>query len=145
MPEESTVSMSRGLPETALPAMPKGWVGELEAALGEPPERRRDAIARVAEAHPTMIDAWGRLSECARDPVEAYAYARVGYHRGLDALRGAGWHGTGYVRWREETNRGFLRSLNALRLAAGAIGEVDEEKRCAQFLRQLDPDWKDQD
>ena len=72
----------------------------------------------------------------------AYAYARVGYHRGLDQLRGEGWRGTGYVRWREPGNRGFLRSLEALRVAAARIGEDDEQERCAQFLRQLDPDWR---
>jgi hypothetical protein len=75
------------------------------------------------------------------DNVRSYAYARVGYHRGLDALRAAGWRGSGYVRWRHETNRGFLRSLEALRRAAEAIGETDEEERCALFLHQLDPDW----
>ena len=31
----------------------------------------------------------------ARDTVEAYAYARTGYHRGLDALRRNGWKGFG--------------------------------------------------
>ncbi len=73
--------------------------------------------------------------------MEAYAYARVGYHRGLDALRGAGWRGTGYVRWRHPTNRGFLRALEQLRARAAALGEMDEEERCSQFLHQLDPDW----
>ncbi|MGH8921877.1 MAG: DUF3151 family protein, partial [Actinomycetes bacterium] len=73
--------------------------------------------------------------------VEAYAFARVGYHRGLDTLRAAGWRGSGYVRWRHPTNRGFLRALDALRAAAAAIGESDEEQRCDLFLRQLDPDW----
>jgi hypothetical protein len=33
-----------------------------------------------------------------------------------------------------------LRALEALRRAAGAIGETDEEQRCAVFLRQLDPE-----
>jgi hypothetical protein len=73
--------------------------------------------------------------------VEAYAYARVGYHRGLDALRGAGWRGSGYVRWAHETNRGFLRALDALRSTADTIGEESEAERCAMFLRQLDPEW----
>ena len=102
-------------------------------------------LASVAIAHPRLLDAWGRLAEAAGAegrPVEAYAFARVGYHRGLDELRAAGWRGSGYVRWREKTNRGFLRSLEALRAAAGAIGEADEEERCRVFLRQLDPDWK---
>ena len=76
-----------------------------------------------------------------RDDVEAYACFRVGYHRGLDRLRQSGWRGSGYVRWRHETNRGFLRALDGLRRSAAAIGEVDEERRCDEFLHQLDPDW----
>jgi len=45
------------------------------------------------------------------------------------------------VRWVHPENRGFLRALDGLRGAAAAIGERDEEERCAQFLRQLDPSW----
>jgi hypothetical protein len=63
----------------------------------------------------------------------------VGYHRGLDRLRANGWRGSGYVRWREETNRGFLRALRGLGQAAARIGEQDEAERCAQFLAQLEP------
>ncbi|MGH9058120.1 MAG: DUF3151 family protein, partial [Acidimicrobiales bacterium] len=98
----------------------------------------------VAADHPRLLEAWGALAELAAadgHPVEAYAFARVGYHRGLDTLRAAGWRGSGYVRWRHPTNRGFLRALDALRAAAAAIGESDEEQRCDLFLRQLDPDW----
>ena len=71
------------------------------------------------------------------DDVEAYAYFRIGYHRGLDSLRQSGWRGSGYVRWRHETNRGFLRALAGLQEAAAHIGENDEAERCAQFLVQL--------
>jgi hypothetical protein len=71
--------------------------------------------------------------------VEAYAYARTGYHRGLDALRRAGWKGSGPVPWSHEPNRGFLRALHALGQAAAAIGEDDEAARCAQFLHDSDP------
>ena len=74
-----------------------------------------------------------------RDEIERYAAYRVGYHRGLDALRANGWRGSGYVRWSEPTNRGFLRSLAGLGEVAAAIGETDEAERCAQFLLQLDP------
>ena len=73
--------------------------------------------------------------------MESYAYFRVGYHRGLDALRGAGWRGSGYVRWRHPSNRGFLRALDGLRARAAEIGEADEADRCDQFLHQLDPEW----
>jgi hypothetical protein len=90
---------------------------------------------------PGFLDAWARLGKLARGDVEAYACFRVGYHRGLDRLRQSGWRGSGYVRWREPTNRGFLRALDGLRAAAAAIGERDEEQRCDEFLHQLDPDW----
>jgi len=97
----------------------------------------------VAAAHPTYSLAWALLAEdasTAGDPVAAYAYARTGYHRGLDALRGAGWKGHGPIPWEHEPNRGFLRSLNALGLAATQIGEQDEATRCAIFLRESSPE-----
>jgi hypothetical protein len=130
-----------GLPETVLDPEPADAVEALAAAVEEVPERRRDAVAAVVARWPRFLDAWARLGDHARDDVEAYACYRVGYHRGLDALRKAGWRGSGYVRWRHEPNRGFLRALDGLRRAAGAIGERDEEQRCGEFLRQLDPDW----
>jgi hypothetical protein len=113
----------------------------LDEAMAAPPERRRDAVAAVVAANPRSLEGWSRLASLGRDDVERYACARVGYHRGLDALRGAGWRGSGYVRWAHPSNRGFLRSLEALRAAAAAIGEVDEEERCRHFLVQCDRDW----
>jgi hypothetical protein len=130
-----------GPPETVLEPEPAEAREALAAALAEPPERRRDAVADVAVRWPRDLDAWARLGALARDDAEAYACFRTGYHRGLDRLRQSGWRGSGYVRWRHEENRGFLRALDGLRSAAAAIGEADEEERCAQFLRQLDPDW----
>ncbi len=141
MSEHSGVSLSRGLPETILPAPPSAWSAALASALAEPEAGRPAALAAVAAKAPRFLDAWATLAETAPGAVESYAYARVGYHRGLDALRAAGWKGSGYVRWRYESNRGFLRSLEALRRAAESIGEQDEQERCALFLRQLDPDW----
>lgn len=70
--------------------------------------------------------------------VESYAFARVGYHRGLDALRRSGWKGHGPVPWEHEPNRGFLRCLIALQRAAAAIGEADEAQRCADFIADCD-------
>ena len=139
---ESPVNLSTGLSETVLPPPSPEAAARLAAALDEPPARRRDAVASVAATFPGYLDAWSRLGELARDDVEAYACFRVGYHRGLDALRQAGWRGSGYVRWSHDANRGFLRSLEGLRQAAAAIGESEEEQRCAQFLRQLDPEWR---
>jgi hypothetical protein len=70
--------------------------------------------------------------------IESYAYARVGYHRGLDALRRSGWKGRGPVPFSHEPNRGFLRSVYALGRAADAIGEVDEAQRCQALLHDSD-------
>ncbi len=138
---EHEVKFTSGSPETVLSPLPAAEADALASALTLPPDRRRDAVAAVAANDPRCLQAWAELAELTTDQVERYAYARVGYHRGLDALRAAGWRGSGYVRWRHESNRGFLRSLDALRLAAAALGEDDEEKRCELFLRQLDPEW----
>jgi hypothetical protein len=139
---DSPVNLSSsGPPETVIIPEPVEAREALEAALGLAEDQRRAAVADVVARWPRFLDAWARLSELGRDPVERYAYARVGYHRGLDTLRGSGWRGSGYVRWRHESNRGFLRALDALRAAAGEIGEIDEEERCRHFLHQCDPDW----
>ena len=99
--------------------------------------------AEVAAAHPASSAAWATLAEAALDdgaPVTAYAYARTGYHRGLDQLRRSGWKGFGPVPWAHEPNRGFLRALAALQRSAAAIGEADEAERCATFLADSDPE-----
>ena len=118
-------------PETRLPVDPAGT----ELAGGTDPER-------VAAEHPTSSLAWAVLAERALasgQPVTGYAFARTGYHRGLDALRRNGWRGHGPVPWEHEPNRGFLRALHALGVAAGAIGEDDEAERCRSFLRESSP------
>jgi hypothetical protein len=100
-------------------------------AAGEAPEK-------IAARFPAYSAAWASLAERAYaqgDPVTAYAFARTGYHRGLDQLRRAGWKGHGPVPWEHEPNRGFLRALYMLGASAAAIGEDDEAERCAQFLR----------
>jgi hypothetical protein len=130
-----------GPPETVLDLEPAASLDELDAALARPEADRREAVSAVVARYPRFLDGWARLGDLARDPVEAYAAYRVGYHRGLDRLRQSGWRGSGYVRWSHPENRGFLRALDGLRASARAIGETDEEERCAVFLQQLDPDW----
>lgn len=130
-----------GPPETVLDPEPAEATAALAEALAAPAEARRDAVAAVVARWPRDLDAWARLGQLGRDDVERYAAFRVGYHRGLDRLRGSGWRGSGYVRWTHETNRGFLRALHGLATAAARIDETDEAERCAQFLRQLDPSW----
>jgi hypothetical protein len=102
-----------------------------------------DNPTAVAAAHPSASVAWAALAEDALaddKAITAYAYARTGYHRGLDQLRRNGWKGFGPVPWSHEPNRGFLRSLAALSRAAGAISETEEERRCADFLRDSSRD-----
>lgn len=130
-------------PNVVLTEPPSDAVSRLDAALALAPSDRRAAVADVVAAWPTFLDGWARLAGLGRDPVERYAYARVGYHRGLDAIRRHGWGGNGYVRWRHATNRGFLRCLYALQAAAAEIGEQEEVERLQEFLRTLDPDWDD--
>lgn len=102
-----------------------------------------DEVAAVVADHPTFLEGWAMLGVLGQRTIERYAFARVGYHRGLDALRAAGWGGSGLVRWEHPSNRGFLRCLAALRDAARAIGETEEVERIDEFLVFLDPDWDD--
>jgi Protein of unknown function (DUF3151) len=125
-------------PATLLPAN-----ADADKALAEAAETgTEDAYASVAARYPAYSGGWAALASsalAAGRPVTAYAYARTGYHRGLDALRRNGWKGHGPVPWSHEPNRGFLRCLHALSQAAAEIGEADEAARCAQFLRDSDP------
>jgi len=139
MTDERPIAMSAGLPSTVLPSPAAAARHALTQAVDAPPGERRDAIAAVVAADPRSLDAWAALGDAGRDDVERYAAYRVGYHRGLDALRANGWRGSGYVRAAEPTNAGFLRCLTGLGEMAAAIGEDDEAARIATFLTQLDP------
>ena len=122
---------------TLLPGNPEA---EAEFAVGS-------TAAEVAAHHPTYSAAWAALAEESMDRPErllgdtiaAYAYARTGYHRGLDALRRNGWKGHGPVPWSHEPNRGFLRCVTLLARAAESIGETDEHERCIALLKDCDP------
>ncbi|MBT8250762.1 MAG: DUF3151 domain-containing protein [Acidimicrobiia bacterium] len=139
MDEPLSLSPS-GPAESIIPPMP----GEAQAALknalkhSEPSDRKK-AVSQVIRQWPTYSEAWAELAALADEPVEAYAYFRVGYHRGLDQLRQSGWRGSGFVRSSRPENRGFLEALRGLGQAAGRIGETDEEQRCQEFANQLDP------
>jgi hypothetical protein len=120
-----------GPPPTFLPTDPAA--SGLDA--GESP---RD----VAAAHPASSLAWAAAAEealASGDPLVGYAFARVGYHRGLDSLRRNGWKGHGPIPWSHEPNRGFLRALAALAVASDRIGDDEEAARCRQFLIDSDP------
>ena len=124
-------NLFEGPPATLLPVDPAA--AELESGV---------SAEDVVRALPTSSLAWATLSDEAWDrggEVESYAYARVGYHRGLDALRRNGWKGHGPVPWSHEPNQGFLRCLRSLSRAAGAIGEADEVSRLGVFIEDCDP------
>jgi hypothetical protein len=120
-------------PPTLLPAEP---LASDALDSGAEPEK-------VAAANPTSSLAWAVLAEQALEAgqdVTGYAYARTGYHRGLDALRRNGWKGHGPVPWSHQPNQGFLRALAALGRAADAIGEDEERDRIAAFIDDCDPE-----
>lgn len=122
-----------GPPATQLPDRPEP---QDALAAGTDP-------AKVVTRWPDFSEGWAALAELAlseNNPVAAYAYARTGYHRGLDQLRRAGWKGHGPIPWAHRPNQGFLRALGALARAAQAIGEGDEHARCVQFLTDSDPE-----
>ena len=116
--------------------LPGDSAAETELEAGQNP-------AIVAAAHPTASVAWAALAEAAladeEKVITAYAYARTGYHRGLDQLRRNGWKGFGPVPYSHVPNRGFLRCVAVLAKAADAIGESDEHARCLDLLDDCDP------
>ena len=121
-------------PETLLPAEADVLLAALSAGT-------RDDVVAIATAHPTSPMAWAELSDVTHSEgryLESYAYARVGYLRGLDALRKAGWRGAGSIPWHHEPNRGVLRAFFALRRAAREIGELDEVERLTALLNDSD-------
>ncbi len=130
-----------GAPETVLPEPAPEVTAALAAAGND-----RDRMVETAAAHPELPEVWAVLGELCESEanvlanrLEAYAYYRIGYHRGLDALRQNGWRGSGYVRWSHPSNRGFLACLDGLGRMAEEIGETAEAERCADFMAMLDP------
>ena len=129
----------QGPPRTVLPFEDAAVRHELQQALAAPADEVRARVADLVARNPRSLIAWQALGDHGRDTIERYAAYRVGYHRGLDALRANGWRGSGYVRWADESNRGFLGCLRGLGQMAAEIGETDEADRVAIFLGQLDP------
>lgn len=130
-----------GPPETVLDPPPIELVDALKAAQAAGAAQQMTDLEQVVARWPRASVAWAALGDAAPTTIAAYAAYRVGYHRGLDQLRGSGWKGSGYVRWEHVGNRGFLRCVMGLANAAGAIGETDEQERCTLFLAQLDPSF----
>lgn len=137
MNDARTLLLAEGIGETRLPEDPA-----LAAIVDRSDGRFLDTVAR----HPASPLVWALLAEgslSAHTPqgdLAGYAFARTGYHRGLDALRRAGWRGKGPIPWSHEPNQGFLRALWALAVAAERIGETDEHERCVAFLADASAD-----
>lgn len=132
-----TQSIRTGPAATLLPAEPQ--LAERLAA--------GDEAKNLAEDFPAASLPWALLAEkafAAGRVIESYAYARTGYHRGLDALRRHGWRGAGPIPWSHEPNRGFLRALYALGRASRAIGDDEEAQRIACFLADSAPEAQSQ-
>lgn len=128
--------------------MHENLLGGPSATYLPPNDEAREALAtasdpaEAAARFPGYSAAWAALAARALangEPVTAYAFARTGYHRGLDQLRRAGWGGFGPVPWEHEPNQGFLQALHMLALAAAAIGDEDEAVRCREFLAEASP------
>lgn len=138
MSSEAHLALLAAPPQpTRLPADPA-----IEELLAEGP----DAFLKIAARYPASSMCWALLAEGALSAntlsgdLTAYAFARTGYHRGVDALRRAGWHGRGPIPWEHEPNRGFLRALWALACAARRLEEQDEVERLLAFLREASED-----
>ncbi len=115
--------------------LPVGDPAQVALVSGQDP---REVVAQ----YPTSSLAWAMLSDQTWDQgdvIGSYAFARVGYHRGLDSLRKNGWKGYGPVPWSHEPNQGFLRCLQNLGRAAGEINESDEQVRIAELIVECDP------
>ncbi len=123
-----------GPPPVLLPSNPDA---DAAAARGE-------SASVIAAAHPSYPAAWAALAleaATAGRTMEAYAYGRTGYHRGLDSLRKNGWKGYGPVPADHRGNAGFLTCVAVLADAAAEIGEDDEARRLVELLHECDPSF----
>lgn len=129
-------------PEVRLPQELASSIPVEGAADGASAAQSRESLEATVSENLKDSGAWAALAEvllAEGQPVQAYACARTGYHRGLDALRGNGWRGTGPVPWNHEPNQGVLRAIGALVQTARALGEDDEVVRCLNLLHDWDP------
>ena len=135
-----TIGINPKPSETVLPQPQDNLMNALHEALAN---FDHIELEKLTSNNPRDLFCWACLSAAAGEGIDGYAFARIGYHRGLDTLRASGWRGSGYVRASEKSNRGFLACLALLRHHAKQIEEMDEFERCGEFLAQLDPgyDW----
>ena len=139
-PGDSGLPVFEGPPAVQLPPEDPAAVAALEQALQAVDSGA--ALREVAGRWPGFVEVWARLAEQALragQTVEAYAFARTGYHRGLDLLRRSGWRGLGPIPWAHQPNQGVLRAIQALMQTSAALGDQPEADRCRQLLLDSDP------
>ena len=129
-----------GPPETVLPDPPAELTAALAAALeeaiptGAAPRSPRSSRARRGSSTAGPGSASSPATRSRGTPASGSATTVVSTSSAKPV-------GAGAATCAGSTRRtaGFLRSLDGLRSTAAAIGETDEELRCAEFLMQLDP------
>jgi hypothetical protein len=147
-PGQPIIPLAGGRVTISLPPPPPevnerlAWIEQGRTSGALEPLAVLDQLRAVAAAHPAQLAAWTALGEFAADQglwVEAFAFFRTAYHRGLDRLRAAGWGGTGLVPWADPNNQPFLRAVDGLRRASATLGEAPEVERLQKFLVDVDP------
>jgi nitroreductase len=138
------VNLNRGgPPEIVLPNESRRVLDGIETAISlQNTDDSVDQLLNLAELNPDSIAIWTQLGVLSSEKMQAYAFFRLAYHRGLDALRKNGWRGSGFVRWSSISNRYFLRALHGLEKLSEEIDDSEEAARCHLFLLQLEPLWE---
>lgn len=125
-----------GVPPTLLPPDP---------ALDELIAHGSRQFVEIASRHLDSSLCWAILAEgslaaaTADAELISYAFARTGYHRGVDSLQRLGWTEGTPAPWAHEPNRGFLRCLAWLAKLSGVLGDEAESERCWELLRTSSP------
>jgi len=111
---------------------------EVRRALGE---ADRAAVAGVVVEHPSSPLAWAELADLADSEgrvLDAFAYAVVAVDLARRSLEASGWEPGSPVSWSEESNRAYLRALDAERRAATRLGLEERARRAASDLEAAD-------
>ena len=86
-PTMQPIGLSTQPPSTVIPPAAPEVHHELAQALAAPSELRVAEVSSFVARHPRDLHGWAALTECVGEQMWKYSAARVGYHRGLDALR----------------------------------------------------------
>lgn len=101
----------------------------------------RAEVAGVVADHPASPLAWAELADLADSEgraIDALAYAVVAVDLARERLRASGWRDGEHVPWSTESNRAYLRALDAERRAAARLGLQDRADRAASDLEAAD-------